>query len=64
MSNYYKRTNNDGLESRPQSGHGPGFPLPTTADLSGKFPDFTGDLSTEEYIRHLRSDSDDDGYPD
>jgi hypothetical protein len=36
-------------------------PLPATADLGGKFPDFTGGLRTEEYIKYLRDDSDDDG---
>ena len=46
----------------PTRGHK--FPLPTIADLSGKFPDFTGDLSTEEFIQWIRGDSDDDGYPD
>ena len=31
--------------------------LPTTAQLCGSDPDFTGDLTTEEYIREIR------GYP-
>jgi len=30
--------------------------LPDIADLSGKFPDLTGDLSTEEYLRSLRGE--------
>jgi len=37
---------------------------PAISELGGKFPDFTGDMSTEEYLRYMRNDSDDDGYPD
>lgn len=40
------------------------YELPSTSDLAGKFPDLTGEMTTEEYIRYLRADSDDDGYPD
>lgn len=29
-------------------------PLPTTAEMTGSDPDFTGDMTTEEYIAAIR----------
>ena len=28
--------------------------LPTIAELGGKYPDFTGGLTSEEYVRRMR----------
>lgn len=38
--------------------------LPSTEELSGRNPNFTGKQSTEDYVKNMRADSDDDGEPD